>query len=87
MTKMKFTLMQASKITGLNSSKINAWIDMEWITPQSSGLLDQEDVARLRLIHELQSNLGVNEEAIPLILHLLDQLCYVQNMLRNGVLK
>ena len=79
--------MQASNITGLNSSKINAWIDMEWITPQSSGLLDQEDVARLRLIHELQSNLGVNEEAIPLILHLLDQLCYVQNMLRNGVLK
>ena len=87
MTKVKFTLMQVSKITGLNPSKINAWIDMEWITPQGSGSLDQEDIARLRLIHELQFNFGANEEAIPLILHLLDQLCYVQNVLRKGVLK
>jgi chaperone modulatory protein CbpM len=32
------------------------------------------DVARARLIGELQTNFGVNEEGVDIILHLLDQL-------------
>ncbi len=87
MTKVNFTLLEVSEITGLNLSRINAWIEREWVTPQGSEMLDEEDIARLQLIHELQSNLGANEEAIPLILHLLDQLCYVQNVLRKRVVK
>lgn len=74
----KFTLLEVSKLTGLELSRIDAWIIKEWVVPEASEALDQEDIARLRLIHELQNDLGVNEEAIPLILHLLDQLCYMQ---------
>ena len=85
MTKVYFTLLEVSEITGLNISSMKAWIDKEWVTPQGTEVLDQEDMGRLRLIHELQVDLGANEEAIPIILHLLDQLYYVQNRLRRGV--
>lgn len=37
-------------------------------------LLDEEDIARARLIWELQKEFGVNDEAVPIILHLIDQL-------------
>lgn len=83
MTSDRYTLLEVSKLTGLDLSKIDAWIAMEWVSPQASQALDQEDIARLRLIHELQHDLGANKEAIPLILHLLDQLCYIQEALRK----
>jgi chaperone modulatory protein CbpM len=34
---------------------------------------DEADVARVRLIAELRNDLGVNEDAIPVVLRLLDQ--------------
>ncbi len=83
MTNERYTLLEVSKQTGLDPARIDAWIAMEWVSPQASEALDQEDIARLRLIHELQHDLGANEEAIPLILHLLDQLCHIQEVLRN----
>lgn len=79
----KYTLLEVSQMTGLDPSRINAWITMEWVSPLAAGALDEEDIARLRLIHELQQDLGANEEAVPLILHLLDQLCYIQDVLRK----
>ena len=87
MMKAHFTLLEVSQITGLSISSMKAWIDKEWVTPQATQVLDHEDMARLLLIHELQVDLGANEEAIPIILHLLDQLYYVQNRLHNGVSK
>ena len=36
-------------------------------------LEDDSDVARVRLIAELRNDLGVNEDAIPVVLRLLDQ--------------
>ncbi len=79
----RYTLLEVSGLTGLEPSRIDAWIAMEWVSPLGSETLDQEDVARLQLIHELQHDLGANEEAIPLILHLLDQLCYTQDVIRK----
>ena len=34
---------------------------------------DDSDVARVRLIAELRNDLGVNEDAVPVVLRLLDQ--------------
>ena len=79
----KFTLIEVSNITGLEIVRINNWITKEWISPFGSETLDLEDIARLHLINELQNDFGANEESIPLILHLIDQLCYVQENLRH----
>ena len=42
---------------------------------------DEIDVARLRLIAELRRDLAVNDEAVPLILHLIDELHLLRNCL------
>jgi chaperone modulatory protein CbpM len=78
-----FTLIEVSKLTGLELSRIDAWIAMDWVSPLATESLDQEDIARLRLIHELQNDLGANDDSIPLILHLVDQLCHLQEVLRK----
>lgn len=56
-----------------------------WISPASpeNSELDDADVARLRLILELKEGFGVNDEGIPIILHLLDQLHTIHERL-NG---
>ena len=83
MNKMIFTLSEASAATGVDSVVIGQWVAREWISPLAVGVLDHEDVARLRFIHELQHDFGSNDEAIPLILHLVDQLYYYQDRLRR----
>jgi chaperone modulatory protein CbpM len=83
MTDDKFTLLEVSGLTGLEPARISSWIAMEWISPRSFEALDYEDIARLRLIRELQHDFGANEESVPLILHLVDQLCYAQEVLRK----
>ena len=78
-----FTLLEASNFTGLEQALIEKWIAENWISPAAPESLDQEDIARLRFIHELQHDFGSNDAAIPLILHLVDQLCHFQEQLRR----
>ena len=55
------------------------YIERRWITPRRPEIrtiseLDEEDLARIQLIQELQEDLGVNDDAVPIILNLIDQL-------------
>jgi DNA-binding transcriptional MerR regulator len=78
-TPRSFTIVEASRIAGIEPAHVVEWIEHEWITPAEFGpespRLDDEDVSRLRLIRELRADFGANDDAIPVILHLLDQLC------------
>lgn len=67
---------EASEHCGVPRELIIKCLKEEWIIPLDSEtpVLDQEDEARVRLIWELHSDFGVNDEAMPIILHLLDQL-------------
>jgi len=65
------------KTSGLKVTVLELWIEQEWLLPERtpSGLSFSEiDVARARLIGELQSGIGANEAGIDVILHLMDQL-------------
>ena len=44
---------------------------------------DDTDVARVRLIAELRNDLGVNEDAIPVVLRLLDQVYSLRRALSD----
>ena len=57
----------------------------EWIQLASPEVpeLDEADVARLRLILDLKEGFGVNDEAVPVILHLVDQLHALHGYLRE----
>lgn len=60
----------------IGASELHAWIEQNWVLPvEQDGdyLFDETDVARARLIAELRNDLGVNEDAIPVVLRLLDQ--------------
>lgn len=74
--------------SGIAHESLIDWIEREWLVPDmpfGSGTADQMlaevDAARAHLIRDLQGDMGVNNEGIDIILHLLDQL----NGLRHAV--
>ena len=74
---MAMTREEFLKSSGLTVKVLELWIEQEWLVPEKtpSGLLFGEiDIARARLIGELQSGIGANEAGIDVILHLMDQL-------------
>ncbi|MDR3606365.1 MAG: chaperone modulator CbpM [Oligoflexia bacterium] len=73
---MRHPLKEAAKQCGIAPEVIVRFISFSWIVPvdPEHQVLDEEDIARARLIWELQADFGVNDEAVPIILHLIDQL-------------
>jgi chaperone modulatory protein CbpM len=72
--------------TRLTADVIETWIAAGWLAPRRRDGVDEfseVDVARARLIHDLQQRLGVNDEGIPLILDLVDQMHGVRRALRQ----
>ena len=70
----------------LDAATLNVWIDEEWLIPRASGSALQfsdADLARARLIRDLKLDLGVNNEGIAIILHLLDQLHGLRSLVRD----
>lgn len=76
---------EAAENLGIPTDVIVEFISYQWIQPLDLDLniLDDEDIARLRLIWELQQDLGVNNEAVPIILHLIDQLNHLHKKINK----
>lgn len=72
-------LNEISDICGIPSTIIVHFIEEEWVSPidQELKMLDEEDVCRILLINDLKERFGVNDEAVPVILHLVDQLNFI----------
>jgi chaperone modulatory protein CbpM len=70
---------EISEICGIPSTIIVHFIEEEWVSPidQELKMLDEEDVCRILLINDLKERFGVNDEAVPVILHLVDQLNFI----------
>lgn len=66
----------AFDLCGVKKEIIIYFIEQEWIHPadQESVGLDEEDLARIRLIRDLKEEFGVNDEGLSIILNLVDQL-------------
>ena len=85
----RLSLTEVSEITGVDRSTVITFIEREWICPVAplpsvrEVELDQEDLARIHLIQELRSDFGANDEAIPLILHLVDQLYWLEDQVKK----
>src|SRR5260370_32147375 len=64
-------------IGGVQEAELRHWIEERWVRPEpaSEGYVFREvDVARVRLIVELRRELAIDEEALPVVLQLLDRL-------------
>ncbi len=74
-----------AQVEGLTVTRLRVCVEQSWVKPArtDSGLsFDQLDVARLRLICELTEDLAVNDEALPVVLSLIDQTHSLQRRLR-----
>jgi chaperone modulatory protein CbpM len=63
---------------------VEGWIQAGWLLPREDegGQLSDIDLARAQLIHDLTANLGINDEGVPVILDLIDQLHGLRRVLR-----
>jgi chaperone modulatory protein CbpM len=71
----KLNLEEAARESRLEVRVLVTFIENEWLTPASRSPLelDEEDLCRANLIRELREDLGVNDEAVPIILRLIDR--------------
>jgi chaperone modulatory protein CbpM len=70
--------------TRLEYQVVETWITTGWLAPQREPELafTEVDLARAKLINELHNDLGVNDEGISVILHLLDQVHGLRGSMR-----
>jgi chaperone modulatory protein CbpM len=64
-------------IGDLEPDELRRWIAEHWVRPESEPqgyVFHEVDVARVRLIHELRHDLAIDEETLPVVLGLLDQI-------------
>ena len=63
--------------SGVGHETLNVWLEEEWLIPSDSSAeisFSDIDIARVRLIRDLQEDLGVNDEGVSVVLNLVDQL-------------
>jgi chaperone modulatory protein CbpM len=80
------TLAEVTLLLGrVESIEIHAWIERGWVAPQGrrggEPLFSELDVARLGLICDLRHDLAVEDETMPLVLSLLDQVYTLRRQL------
>jgi chaperone modulatory protein CbpM len=69
----------------LTRQDLESWIGDDWVRPDGRAghyLFHPIDVARIRLIQQLRRDMAVNDEAVPIVLSLLDQLYEQRRRLR-----
>jgi chaperone modulatory protein CbpM len=69
----------------LPEPELTTWVERGWVRPDHSGaewVFEDIDIARVRLIHDLRHAMAIQDEAIPLVLSLLDQVYTLRGQIR-----
>ncbi len=75
-----------ARFTRLRLEDLEGWIAEGHVRPERAAgalVFTEIDVERVRLILELREEMAVNEEALPVVLSLLDQLYALRRRLRE----
>lgn len=73
------------QVREVSLTRLRLWVKEGWVAPAVSDggpAFDEADIARIRLVCELMDDLNVNEDAVPVVLSLLDQLYGVRRELK-----
>jgi chaperone modulatory protein CbpM len=73
------TLSEVVRLVGrVDRLELSQWVELGWVTPERQGgdepAFSELDIARVCLICDLRRDLAVEEETVPLVLSLLDQI-------------
>lgn len=69
----------------LRETELVGWVERGWVRPegdQPDWVFQDIDVARVRLIHDFRHTMAVPEDAMPLVLSLLDQVYTLRGQMR-----
>lgn len=80
------TLQEVLILHRLQRLELQAWIDQRWVRPQieaAQPVFDDADEARIALICELRREFMIDDEALEVVLSLLDQLYAARSVLRR----
>ena len=72
-------------VGSLEARELERWISERWVLPENTGgtvVFHEVDIARVRLIVEMRRDFAINDEAMPVVLRLLDQLYAARRRLR-----
>jgi chaperone modulatory protein CbpM len=74
----------------LDSSEFERWVENRWILPEGAGgpsgdgwLFHEVDIARVELILDIRREFAVDDEAMSLVLGLLDQVYSLRRQMRR----
>ena len=76
----------ARRFAGLDRVELTRWVDNRWLLPDEEGgrwVFHDVDIARVELILDIRRECAVDDEAMPLVLSLLDQLYSLRRQLRR----
>src|SRR5262249_32651066 len=71
----------------VDATALETWVTAGWLIPrrdEEAADFSEADLARACLIRDLQHDMGVNEEAIPIVLDLIDHVHGLRGMPRDG---
>ena len=71
---------------GVGADEVAVWVERRWILPVHGGgdfLFDDADRARCRMIVEFRRDLAIDDEAMPVVLDLVDRLHAARAELRR----
>jgi chaperone modulatory protein CbpM len=74
---MTMTRQEFLTCSGVQVQTLDFWLEQRWLIPEQTAAgtnFSDVDVARARLILDLKADLGVNDEGVEVVLHLVDQL-------------
>lgn len=69
----------------LTLRRLRLWVRRGWVSPTLTNrepVFDSLDIARIRLVCQLKDDLNINDDAIPVVLSLIDQLHGIRRELR-----
>ena len=82
------TIEEFSVRVRVERQSVQAWVAAGWIVPPQTDpelMFSDVDLARAQLIRDLREDLGVNDEGVSVILHLIDQMHGLRRTMRDLV--
>jgi chaperone modulatory protein CbpM len=70
-------LAEVVTICGIARDELTLWIERRWVLPLASNgdyLFSEADLARVQMIAEFRNDLALDDEVLPAVLGLVDQL-------------
>jgi chaperone modulatory protein CbpM len=75
-----------ARLRGLERRDLLRWVEYRWVLPErhsETWVFHEVDVARVELIFEIRRDFAIDDEAMPVVLGLLDQVYSLRRQMRR----